>query len=133
MIEIVLTKYLGVKGQFGAADLVSDLDAPVILNNKKDDSTFASIIKDYYESGDYENRVADFVAVTFPKVAKDNLRNQVFDRYSKDSYIKILECKYGVRENGLVGCYIPGSIMAKYKNHQMAAAYAFADYLTSRY
>ena len=133
LIEIVLTKYLGVKGQFGPADLVSDLDAPVILNNKKDDSTFASIIKDYYESGDYENRVPNFVAVTFPKVTKENLRSKVFDRYSKDSYINILECKYGVRESGFLGCYLPGNIMTKYKNHQMAVAYAFADYLTSRY
>ena len=133
LIETVLTKYLGIKGQFGPADLVSDLDAPVILNNKKDDNTFASIIKDYYESGDYENRIADFVAITFPGVEKENLRKQVFDRYSKDSYIQILECKYGVRDSGFLGCYLPGNIMTKFKNHQLAAAYGFADYLTSRY
>ena len=54
LVEIVLSKYLGIKGQFGEADLVSDLDAPIILNNKKDDASFADIIKSYYESNEYQ-------------------------------------------------------------------------------
>lgn len=131
LIKIVLTKYLGIKGQFGAADLVSDLDAPIILSKKKDDNTFSSVMKNYYEKQEYKTRIADFLRLTFPNVAKDSLRAQVFSRYSKNSYINILECKYGVRDSGLIGCYLPGSIMTKYKNHQTAVAYAFADYLNS--
>lgn len=133
LIQITLTKYLGIKGQFGAADLVSDLDAPVLLSKKKDDNTFSSLMKEYYQGEDYKSRVSNFVDLTFPNVKLENLRKQVFDRYSKDTYINILECKYGVRESGLLGCYLPGNIMTNYKNHQLAVAYAFADYLTTHY
>ena len=133
LINIVSTKYLGIKGQFGPADLVSDLDAPIILNAKNNQNTFASIMRNYYENGDYENRVENFVELTFPNVAKKDLRTQAFSRYSKDSYIQILECKYEVRESGFLGCLLPGNIMTKFSNHQKAAVYAFADYLTSHY
>ena len=133
LIEIVLSKYLGIKGQFGEADLVSDLDAPVILNNKKDGVSFADIIKNYYESNEYKNRYANFVKLTFPDSTKDSLRNDAFNRYSKDSLINILECKYEVRDSGIFGCVLPGSILTQYKNHQKAAVYAFADYLVSKY
>ena len=133
LIEIILSKYLGIKGQFGEADLVSDLDAPIILNNKKDGVSFADTIKSYYESNEYKNRYSNFVKLTFPDSTKDSLRNDAFNRYSKDSLINILECKYGVRSNGVFGCYLPGSILTQYKNHQKAAIYAFADYLVSKY
>lgn len=133
LIETVLSKYLGIKGQFGEADLVSDLDAPVILNNKKDGVSFADTIKSYYETNEYKNRYTNFVKLTFPDSTKDSLRNDAFNRYSKDSLINILECKYGVRDSGVFGCYLPGSILTQYKNHQKAAVYAFADYLLSKY
>ena len=133
LIETVLSKYLGIKGQFGEADLVSDLDAPVILNNKKDGVSFADTIKNYYETNEYKNRYTNFVKLTFPDSTKDSLRNDAFNRYSKDSLINILECKYGVRDSGVFGCYLPGSILTQYKNHQKAAVYAFADYLLSKY
>jgi hypothetical protein len=133
LVEIVRTKYLGIKGQFGPADLISDLDAPIILNAKTNKNTFASIIKNYYESDDYKNRVENFVALTFPNVKKDALRTQAFSRYTSDLYIKILECKYGVRSEGFLGCLLPGDIMTKYKYHEKAAVYAFADYLASNY
>ena len=55
LINIVSTIYLGIKGQFGPADLVSDLDAPIILNAKNNQNTFASIMRNYYENDDYEN------------------------------------------------------------------------------
>ena len=103
LIETVLSKYLGIKGQFGEADLVSDLDAPVILNNKKDGVSFADIIKNYYETNEYKNRYTNFVKLTFPDSTKDSLRNDAFNRYSKDSLINILECKYGVRDSGVFG------------------------------
>jgi hypothetical protein len=133
LIETVLSKYLGIKGQFGEADLVSDLDAPVILNNKKDSVSFADTIKSYYETNEYKNRYTNFVKLTFPDSTKDSLRNDAFNRYSKDSLINILECKYGVRDSGVFGCYLPGSILTQYKNHQKAAVYAFADCLLSKY
>lgn len=131
LIAIVKTKYLGIKGQFGSSDLITDLDAPVILNKKNKDNTFASVMKKYYESDEYKNRKTNFKKLTFPSSTSDSLRNDAFNRYSKDSYIQILECKYGVRESGLIGCYIPGSIMTKYQNHEKAAIYAFADYIMS--
>ena len=129
LVDIVKKSYLGVKGQFGPADLISDLDAPVILSKKTDQNTFSEIIKSYYESDEYKSRVSNFKELTFPNVSNANLRKEVFNRYSSDSYINILECKYGVRSSGLLGCLLPGSIMTKYQNHQKAAAYAFADYL----
>ena len=130
LVDIVKTKYLGIKGQFGPADLITDIDAPVILSKKVDSKTFSEIIKDYYEGDEYKNRVTNFKKLTFPNVANANLRKEVFNRYSGDSLINILECKYGVRNSGL-GCLLPGSIMTKFQNHQKAAAYGFADYLTS--
>ena len=131
LVDIVKTKYLGIKGQFGPADLISDIDAPVILSKKTDTNTFSEIIKAYYEGDEYKSRVTNFKKLTFPNVATANLRKEVFNRYSGDSLINILECKYGVRNSGFIGCYLPGSIMAKYQNHQKAAAYGFADYLAS--
>lgn len=131
LIKIVLTQYLGIKGQFGPEDLLSDLDAPVILSKINDDNTFSSVIKQYYESDEYKNRVTEFLKLTFPNVTKNSLREQILLRYSKDNLINVLECKYGVREKGLIGCYLPGNIMSQYKNHQMAVAYAFADYLNA--
>ena len=128
LIDIVLTNYLGVKGQFGPADLISDLDAPVILSKKKDTNTFSEVIKNYYESDEYKSRISNFKKLTFPNVSTANLRKEVFNRYSDDTYINILECKYGVR-SGFLGCLLPGSIITKYQNHQRAVAYAFADYL----
>ena len=40
---------IGIKEQFGEGDLISDLDAPIILEKKKDDTTFANIIEEYYK------------------------------------------------------------------------------------
>ena len=125
---------IGIKGQFGAADLITDLDAPIILEKKKDDTTFANIIEEYYKGDEWKNRVPKFVKLTFPTATdKTKLRQVIFDRYNKDEYIQILECRYGLRVEGrILGCYSPHAVYAKYKNHQKAAIYAFADYLKKR-
>lgn len=127
-------KLLGVKGQFGEGDLISDLDAPIILEKKKDNNTFANIIEEYYKGDEWKSRVPKFVKLTFPTVTdKTQLRQVVFDRYNKDGYIQILECQYGIRVAGrILGCYSPHAVIAQYKNHQKAAVYAFADYLKKR-
>lgn len=131
LISITRSKYLGIKGSFGQADLISDLDAPVILKKKTDSNTFSSIMKSYYKTAsDYNNRVANFLSLTFPGVAKtqSDLRNAVYNRYNSDDYCNVLECNYGIRNSGFT-CYFPGGVISQYKNHQKAAPYAFADYL----
>jgi hypothetical protein len=127
-------KFLGLKGQFGEGDLIADLDAPIILSKKNDSATFADIIEQYYNGDEYKSRIANFVKLTFPSVTdKTQLRQVIFERYNKDSYIPVLECQYGVRDSGLLGCYFPNELISKYKNHQKAAVYAFSDYLKSRF
>ena len=125
-------KLLGIKGQFGAGDLIADLDAPIILKKKYDSksTTFADIIEKYYKGDEYKSRILNFIKLTFPTVTdKSQLRKVIFDRYNKDSYIRVLECQYGVRSSGLLGCYLPSGLISKYKNHQKAAVYAFSYYL----
>ena len=129
LVTIAKTKYLGIKGQFGPADLISDIDAPVILK-KTGSNTFASTMRNYYNTNEYKDRVKNFLSLTFPGVEKSNLRDAVYKRYSSDAYIDVLECNYGLRSSFL-GCLIPGSYVSQYKNHPKAANYAFADYLAS--
>ena len=132
LVTSASTNYLGIKGQFGSAILTSDLDAPSILMKKNDLNTFATVMTLYYTKlkGDYKNRVKNFLDITFPGVSKNDLRDELYKRYSDDSNIKVLECNYELR-NSFIGCAIPGSYHIKYKNHAKAATYAFADYLTS--
>ncbi len=131
---IEANKLLGIKGQFGEGDLISDLDAPIILKKKEDSVTFADIIEKYYKGNEWKSRISNFVKLTFPTVTdKTQLRQVIYNRYNKDTYINILECKYGIRAGGnFLGCYSPKGVIAKYKNHQKAAAYAFSDYLKKR-
>ena len=124
--------YLGKKGQFGQGDLNADLDAPIILNKKKS-KTFADTIKDFYAAGNYKTKVRDFMKYSFPDFDfndKSNIRQFILDKYSADVYIKILECKYGLRNpGGFFKCYVPNDLIPQYINHRLAAVYAFADYL----
>ena len=122
-LYIEATKFFRIKGQFGEGDLIADLDAPIFLAKKNDKNTFADIIEKYYNNGEYKNRVKDFVKLTFPELNKNSDKNEfrkvVYDRYSKDSYLKILEIKYAVYKG--------------YENHRFAAVYNFADYLYKNY
>lgn len=132
LVTIAKTKYLGVKGSFGFADLISDLDAPVILKRRTDSTTFATVMRNYYKNtNDYKNRIDNFLSLTFPGVAKSNLRTEVYNRYNSDDFCNVLECNYGIRNSGFT-CYFPGSVNTNYKNHQKAAPYAFADYLAGK-
>jgi len=122
-LYIEATKFLGIKGQFGEGDLIADLDAPIFLKKKNDQNTFADIIENYYKNGEYKNRVKDFVKLTFPELNENSDKNEfrkvVYDRYKKDSYLKILEMKY--------------TVFRGYENHRFAAVYIFADYLYKNY
>ena len=122
-LYIEANKFFRIKGQFGEGDLIADLDAPIFLAKKNDKNTFADIIEKYYNNGEYKNRVRDFVKLTFPELNKNSDKNEfrkvVYDRYSKDSYLKILEIKYAVYKG--------------YENHRFAAVYNFADYLYKNY
>jgi hypothetical protein len=122
-LYIEATKFFRIKGQFGEGDLIADLDGPIFLAKKNDKNTFADIIEKYYNNGEYKNRVRDFVKLTFPELNKNSDKNEfrkvVYDRYSKDSYLKILEIKYAVYKG--------------YENHRFAAVYNFADYLYKNY
>ena len=63
---------------------------------------------------------------------KEDFREQIFKIYSSDSYIKILECKDGIR-SGSFSCLIPGEINTQYIDHQKAAVNIVSDYLSEKY
>ena len=109
------------KGQFGPEDLISDLDAPILIVLKESGTSFSKIIKQYYsDNGLYNNRINLFLKYTFTNYQQINLkdrdkfRDYIFKIYSNDIYITILETKKNVIE---------------YDNHRKAGVYAFADYL----
>ena len=128
-------KFLGIKGQFGEGDLNSDLDAPIILKRKKSSATFAETIQHFYDVGEYKNKIKDFVNIIFPGLTdKSKFRSVIYEKYNADTLINILECKYGLREGGsFLKCYSPNGLLPQYVNHQKAAVYAFADYLSENY
>lgn len=130
----VAKTYFRLKGGFGPADFVSDLDAPIILNKKKDDNNFSELLKNYYNSEEYIKRVDNFKDLTFPDLKeKDKFREEIFKIYSSNLYISILECKDGLREQGFLGCNIPGEIKSQYVEHQKAAVYVVSDYISENY
>ena len=131
--NITITKYFLINGQFGLTDFISDLDAPIILKKKTDKKYFSDIIKEYYNGKEYTNRINNFVSLTFPKIKKKDFNKKIFDIYSNDLFIKALECKYGLREEGILGCVSPGNVKTQYINHQSAAVFALSDYLLKNY
>ena len=132
-LMIIAKNYFMVKGGFGPSDFVSDLDAPILLKKKNDNNDFAEIIKNYYNSNEYLSRINNFVKLTFPTISKKKeFKEKIFDVYSKDSYIKMLECKDGIRE-GTLNCILPGEIKEQYIEHQKAAVYTFSNYLSEKY
>ena len=136
LMEIAKTNYFRIKGGFDEADLISDLDAPILLSNKNDNNNFAEIMKNYYNKDENKNRINKFVQLTFPnlvnKVNKEDFRNEIFKIYNDDMFINVLECKIGVRD-GFLSCYLTGDIKEQYKQHQKAAVYVVSDYLYDNY
>ena len=122
--------FLGIKGQFGEGDLTSDLSAPIMLRMKKTTGkTFVNIMRDLYESFDFRYRIKEFVEITFPYLKdKTKIRQFVEMTYESDLFIRVLECKQGIRE-GKFKCFFYGDIIPQYENHRKAAIYAFADFL----
>ena len=132
----IAKNYLGKKGQFNEADLISDLDAPIILNEKKKDKnkSFADIIEDYYNEEKYLDRIKNFMKLTFPSIDAESkslderkkiFREAIFDIYNNDFYIKALEISYELGD--IIG------VKSEYASHQKAAVYAFSDYLAENY
>ena len=115
------------------ADFISDLDAPIILKKKSDNNYFSDLIQNYYNGNEYENRINKFVEITFPSLKeKSEFREVIFDEYTSDYYIKILECQDGIRD-GSLACLLPGSVKSQYTKNQKAAVYVFSDYLSEHY
>jgi hypothetical protein len=134
IMEVAKT-YFNVKGGFGPADLVSDLDAPIILKMKNDDNDFADIIEDYYNSDQYLKRFNNFIKITFPSLTekdKYKFREELYNTYNNDLYINILECQDGMREATFT-CFLPGDLKPEYANNQKAAAYVVSDYFVENY
>ena len=134
LIDIAKT-YFNVKGGFGPADFISDVDAPIILKKKQDDNNvkFSDIITSYYNNQQYTDRIYNFVTLTFPSLTQiTKFREELFKIYSSDYYIKVLECQDGLRDSTIT-CVLPGSIKSQYANHQKAAVYVVSDYLADNY
>ena len=136
LIEFAKNNYFRIKGGFDENDLISDLDGPIILSYKNDYNNFADIMRYYYATKD-KNRVNKFIQLTFPglvnKIDKESFRNELYTIYTSDYYIRILECKKGMRDSGFLGCYIPSGIKEQYTLQQKAAVYVVSDYLFENY
>ena len=137
LIEFAKNNYFRIKGGFDENDLISDLDGPIILSYKNDYNNFADIMRYYYTTKDNRNRVNKFIQLTFPglvnKIDKESFRNELYTIYTSDYYIRILECKKGMRDSGFLGCYIPSGIKEQYTLQQKAAVYVVSDYLFENY
>ena len=129
--------YFRIKGGFDEADLISDLDGPILLDSKDDDIDFADIMKNYYSNKENNKyRVNKFVELTFPNlintIDKETFRNEIYKIYNNDMLINILECKKGIR-NGFFSCLLTGDIKEQYIQQQKAAVYVVSDYLFENY
>ena len=137
LMELAKNNYFRIKGGFDENDLISDLDGPIILSNKNDNNNFADLMRNYYTNNDNSNRVNKFIQLTFPnlvnKINKESFRNELYNKYTNDLYIRILECKKGIRESGFLGCYLAGNTKSQYTEHQRAAVYVVSDYLFENY
>ena len=137
LMNFAKENYFRIKGGFDEADLVSDLDGAILLYNKNDDNNFADLIKKYYNSNEYKDRVNKFVELTFPDlvniVDKQTFRDEIFKIYTANMYIKILECNAGLRDEGLIKCFSPSGIKEQYVENQKAAVYVVSDYFFENY
>ena len=137
LMKIAKTDYFRIKGGFDEADLISDLDAPILLYHKNDNNNFYELMKDYYNKDESKKRIPEFIELTFPnlidKDGKEYFRNEIFKIYSQDTLIKMLECQGGLRNSGILGCYSPGDLKTQYKNNQKAAVYVVSDYFFENY
>ena len=137
LIQFIKENYFRIKGGFSEADLISDLDGPILLFYKTDDNYFADLIRNYYNIEECNNRVNKFVELTFPtlvdKVNNETFRNVIYNIYNNDPLINALECKKGMRSKGFAGCYTPSEIKEKYALNQKAAVYVVSDYFFENY
>ena len=137
LIQFTKENYFRIKGGFSEADLISDLDGPILLFNKTDDNYFADLIRNYYNIEECNNRVNKFVELTFPtlidNVNNETFRSVIYNIYNNDPLINALECKKGMRSKGFAGCYTPSEIKEKYALNQKAAVYVVSDYFFENY
>ena len=134
---MIKTQYFRIKEGFDEGDLIADLDAPILLNKKNDDNNFADLMKTYYtEVRIEEERVTQFVELSFPSLIgqkdKELFRNVIFKVYTDDTFIRVLECKAGLRDPFLT-CYVPDKLKEQYIPHQKASVYVVSDYFFENY
>ena len=137
IMQYAKENYFRITGGFDEGDYVSDLDGAVLLFNKNDNNYFADLIKNYYTSVEYKGRVKKFFELTFPslvdKVDKETFRNELYNIYNSDTFIKVLECQKGMRDPGIMDCYTPSAIKEQYLENQKAAVYVVSDYFFENY
>ena len=111
---------------FGMDDFYGDLDAYYIMANIKSASSISAIMEDYFVSGlDDGDRAIFFLNNRFDfydpdengVVDKEEVREAVFEAYSNDLGIKVLESERGIGQGD--------------EDCRKASCYAFADYLYS--
>ena len=137
LMEYAKNNFFRKKGEFDEGDLIADLDAPILLDKKTDNNTFADLMRVYYNKVQSdEERVTQFVEFTFPSLIgesdKEKFRKEIYNIYNKDYYINVLECKAEIR-NGSLSCIFPSELVEKYKPHQKAAVYVVSDFFCENY
>ena len=138
LMKYAKENYFRIKGGLDEADLISDLDGPILLYNKNDNNNFVDLIRNYYKDNEQsKKRVTKFVELTFPNLInkhdKEAFRNELFKIYYDDMFIKVLECKAGMRNPGLLKCYTPEEIKEAFAVQQKAAVYTVSDYFYDNY
>ena len=129
----ICQKYFKKSGKFNLINLISSIDAPILLSKKNDDNTFADIITKYYNGKEYLKRVNKFVNLTFPELkSKDKFREELFKIYYSDSFLNYYECRLGFRDSKFL-CENIEDINPKFADHQKAAVYVVSDYLSKNY
>ena len=132
LMEFAKANYFRIKGGLDEADLISDLDGPILLYNKNDNNNFADLLKDYYSNDECKkNRVSKFYELTFPSLIdvteKETLRNELYKIYNSDTFIKVLECQKGMRDE-IMSCFFPSEIKQEYLLNQKASVYVVSDF-----
>jgi hypothetical protein len=130
----ICQKYFKKSGRrFNLNNLISSIDAPILLSKKNDDNTFADIITKYYNGKEYLKRVNKFVDMTFPELkSKDKFREELFKIYYSDSFLNYYECRLGFRDTKFL-CINIEDINPKFEDHQKAAVYVVSDYLSENF
>ena len=117
--DYIRTNYLGVSlgtpHSFNSQDIYADLDAFYFLKKIPEITKLSSILEPYFQSITDVDRAAFFVNHRFPgSVTKESVRAALFDVYSKDGKVALLEAARNLDTETEL---------------RMSTCYAFADYI----